>query len=306
MYSIVGIVWLALCACHADQLMPLQLWITVVLAMGMIETTFLFAHYLHWNDAGTPTLAVTLMGLVFGVSKRAVSRIVVQFVALGYGVVRPSLGEDMARVLQLGGSYFILSLVYTIVTTIPSSLKVVNNSEFDLISMVVFLLAAVDTIFYIWIITSINNLLVTLAARKQAAKYLLYRNFRAVLFVSLFFTCVWALYGSVVVLNDGHGVDNNWRDRWTVDALWELTYFTVFCCIGWMRAPSKNSQRYAYSIELTQLEGDSEYESVSTEELSAGHDGAALDAEYGKMNDGDDPFQGTGALDHVAALNKKQ
>lgn len=234
--------------------------------------------------------------------------------SLGYGVVRPSLGEELWKVVQLGGAYLVLSLIYTVVTALPSSLKVVKASEFDLLSMVVFLLAAIDTCFYIWIISSINNLLSSLAARKQATKYLLYRNFRAVLFVSLFFALVWALYGSVVMLSDGHGVDSNWSDRWTVDALYELTYFAVFCAIAYMWAPSKNSQRYSYSAEVGQLEDDDEYlqagiEMAAVEQQGAmrGGNDANVDSEYGgKLNDENDPFKGTGALDSNAAANKKQ
>ena len=247
-----------------------------------------------------------------------------QLVALGYGVVKPSLGEELTRVLQLGGGYLVLSLVYTIITALPSSLKVVKASEFDLLSMVVFLLAAVDTCFYVWIISSINNLLTSLAARKQATKYLLYRNFRAVLFVSLFFALVWALYGSVVAISDGHGVDSTWADRWTVDALYELTYFAVFCCIAYMWAPSKNAQRYAYSVELSQLEDDIEYQEAGLEGNGKGGGGGGavemtsaggartqtdgdLDSEYGgKLHDEGDPFRGTGALDVSSAYSKKQ
>jgi hypothetical protein len=155
----------------------------------------------------------------------------------------------------------------------PSTLKVVKASEFDLLSMVVFLLAIVDTIFYVWILSSINNLLSSLASRRQATKYLLYRNFRAVLFVSLFFALVWAVYGSIIALDDGHGVDNNWADRWTVDALYELTYFAVFVAVAYMWAPSKNSQRYAYSVELSQLEDDAEYQEAGGLELAVAQGG---------------------------------
>ena len=58
-----------------QQLMALQLWITCVLALGMIETTTLFAHYLAWNDYGRPTIAVTFVALFFGVMKRSMSRV---------------------------------------------------------------------------------------------------------------------------------------------------------------------------------------------------------------------------------------
>lgn len=48
----------------------------------MIETATLFFHYLNWNDRGVPTVSITIAGLIFGVSKRAISRVVVQVSAL--------------------------------------------------------------------------------------------------------------------------------------------------------------------------------------------------------------------------------
>jgi len=244
LYGLLGVVWLVYCAMYSEQLMALQLWITFVLALGMVETTTLFLHYLMWNHHGKPTIAVIFVALFFGVSKRSVSRVVVLLVSLGYGVVRPTLGEEMTKVLYLGLAYFLLSLVYTVATSLPTGNHAADESEYDMLSMVVFVLAAVDTAFYVWILTALNNLLGGLAARKQAAKYILYRNFRSVLFVSLFATCVWVLYGSVINLNTGHGEDNNWKDHWTVDALWEMTYFMIFVAIAVMWAPSKNSMRW--------------------------------------------------------------
>ena len=49
--------------------MPLQFWITLVLALGMMETTVLFAQYLNWNDDGSISVAVTFLALIFGVFK---------------------------------------------------------------------------------------------------------------------------------------------------------------------------------------------------------------------------------------------
>jgi hypothetical protein len=168
-------------------------------------------------------------------------------------------------------------------------------------------LAVVDTAFYIWIFTSINNLMVSLAARKQGTKYMLYRNFRGVLFVLLFFTCMWALYGSVLFLNDNGGTNKYWRHKWTVDALWELIYFVIFIAIATLWAPSNNSQRYAYSIELSQLEDDAEWNLASQVDTPGPqNDREDLDDEYGgRLADEKDPFQGTGALDPVMAITKK-
>ena len=52
------------------------------------------------------------------------------------------------------------------------------------------------------------------------------------------------------------------RERWTVDALWELIYYIIFVAIAVLWAPSRNAQRYAHSMELSQLDDDSEWQSV--------------------------------------------
>jgi hypothetical protein len=58
-------------------------------------------------------MSINLMmtGVIFGIAKRTLSRVVVLLLSLGYGVVKPSLGDDMPKVVQLGCAYFCLSVV---------------------------------------------------------------------------------------------------------------------------------------------------------------------------------------------------
>mmetsp|Transcript_10322 Transcript_10322/g.16896 ORF Transcript_10322/g.16896 Transcript_10322/m.16896 type:complete len:530 (-) Transcript_10322:544-2133(-) len=306
-YLIVALTWATLCFWYSDQLMPLQMWISAVMFIAMIETTMLYVHFVDWNEEGVPTSTITVVALFFGALKRALSRILIMFVSLGYGVVRPSLGEDMNRVLYLGCSYFVLSFVYSLLVHMSSSTRTVADSDYDMVSLIVFMLAMVDTTFYIWIFSSINNLLTSLASRKQGVKYILYRNFRWVLLVLLVFTGIWVLYSSVIFLNDNGGSNKHWRMKWTVDALWELIYFTIFAAIAVLWAPSKNAQRYAYSIELAQLEEDEEFNNPTAPVTADGADEEGfMDDEYGgRLQDEKDPFQGTGALDPAMAITKK-
>jgi len=63
-----------------------------------------------------------------------------------------------------------LSIIYFIgnnITITSATSANIAEASYDLISIAIFLLAAVDTTFYMWIFTSINNLMTTLAARKQ-------------------------------------------------------------------------------------------------------------------------------------------
>ena len=78
-----------------------------------------------------------------------------------------------------------------------------------MMSLIVMTLAGIDTSFYIWIMISLNNIILSLAARRQTAKHLLYQNFRTILAASLFLSFCWALYSVFVIFGDH--VDKNWK-----------------------------------------------------------------------------------------------
>lgn len=284
----------------------------------MIESTILFSHYMNWNDNGEIALSMTVSGVIFGDMKRAVSRVVVLMVSMGYGVVRLNLGDDTRKIMYLGGAYFVLSLMYTLAVTLPSNSGNVNDLEYqNLLALVVLLLAAVDTTFYMWIIRSLNTLIAALETRRQIEKCALYKNFRMVLFVSLSFSVLWALYSSVVV--SGSSYEGRWQSRWSMDALWEALYLIIFASICFIWAPSSNNKRYAYSaLDLSEtsgfLKGDENDSGVDGPDESDQQEAvrqatmARLDAEYGNnyRDDDNDPFAlNSGALDADMAIIKK-
>lgn len=91
LYLFFGLGWLVACTLHrfsplppvwtqpplSDELIYIQHWITTALALGMIETTLLFSYYLDWNENGIFSVGLLAAALLFGVTKRAVSRIVI-------------------------------------------------------------------------------------------------------------------------------------------------------------------------------------------------------------------------------------
>ena len=283
---------------YSEELIYLQYWITFVLILGMIETCLLYEYYHTYNEVGKIPVHLLVWSLIFGVTKRAVSRVLVLIVAMGYGVVRQSLGEDMKRVLGLGASYCVLSLIFTISSSLPSSAKNIGDPEYEnLFSIVIMLLATIDTVFYMWTISSINNLIMTLEARKQTVKLQLYKNFRFALLSALSFAVLWAVYASILMGTKTS--ETSWEFKWTVDAISELLYFLIFVAIAVLWAPSRNNQRYVSYVELSPMHEDDHNTSTNEEE--------DLDAEYGGSldEDRDDVFQGGGALDTAMAIAKK-
>ena len=222
---------------------------------------------------------------------------------MGYGVVRQSIGEDMKRVLYLGAGYVVLSSIYSMGASLPSGGRYVGDPTYEnLFSLVVMLLATVDTCFYMWIFSSLSSIIATLTSRKQSAKLALYVKFRAVLVVSVTCALFWALYGAYLV--GGDVAESNWDHRWTVDASSETIYFAVFVAIAVLWAPYRNNQRYVSYVELTPADRGDQSGDGSPVQYEEEED---IDAEYGGgMNDDDmDPFRGTGATDVAMAIQKK-
>ena len=345
-YTLLGIVWLAVLGLHryrvtllaryiirrlplyyisnlssiafypfSGEIISLQLLISFVILLGMMESTLLFSHYMSWNDNGQMDLSITVTGVIFGVMKRALSRVVVLMVSMGYGVVRSNLGDDTKKIVYLGSSYFVLSLIYTLTITMPSNARFVGDIEFEnMLALVVLMLAAVDTTFYMWIIRSLNSLIVALETRRQTEKCALYQNFRLVLYLSLAFSVIWAVYSSLLL--SGGSYEASWESRWTMDALWESLYFIIFLTICFLWAPSRNDQRYAYSaLDLSEtssfLKEDGTTGEVADEEDEESLRNATmarLDAEYGSSfkDEDTDPFAlSSGALDSDMAIIKK-
>jgi hypothetical protein len=226
---------------------------------------------------------------------------------MGYSVVRQSIGEDMNRVLYLGIAYTVLSSLYTLAASMPTGAQYVGDSQLQsLFSLVIMLLAITDTIFYMWILSSLNNLIITLRSRKQTVKYELYNQFRIILIVCVSLAVAWALYGGYLV-TDSTAFAESWKMKWTLGASSELIYYVIFVAIAVLWAPYKNNQRYVSYVELSPAfhEGEGQQQ---REGAGAGGDAMdpemELEAEYGGQLE-DDPFQGTGALDPTMAILKK-
>lgn len=61
--------------------------------------------------SGTRSQGAQSFAILFGAAKRALSLALVLMVSMGYGIVRPSLGRDLHRIMGLTLVYFITSAV---------------------------------------------------------------------------------------------------------------------------------------------------------------------------------------------------
>ena len=107
-YVTVTLGWLVLVMMHSDQLLPVQLHITGVLLLSLVEMLTWYLDYVNFNEVGERRAAPFLVGICAAVLRRTVSRMLVIAVSLGYGVVRSDLGKSRSRLLAFGALYLVL------------------------------------------------------------------------------------------------------------------------------------------------------------------------------------------------------
>jgi len=299
LYVVLGAVWLILCALNWSELLVLQMWISVVVGMGMLETGMKFADYLTFNAEGERNMGMLATGLVFGVTKRAVSRVLVVMVSLGYSIVKPSLGPQLHRVLLLGLIYFVLAVGYDMLVNLAGTNKNLGDPGFvDSLTLIVLFMSLVDVVFYMWILQALMQTIAYLDARKQSVKLQLFRRFRTVLIISVLFSIAWAIF--TVVASAPKYFKRHWQSAWSVNAVWEVLYLIILVAVAVLFMPSKNSQRYAYSLELATVDPD-DMEEDELDEDEAEYGGALDDGEAG----GDNPvFPAAGQIGGVPMTGK--
>ena len=182
-------------------------------------------------------------------------RLLILVVAMGFGVVKPSLGSTTYRVLALGGFYFFFSATQR-VYELSSHTSTITFVQYVLLLPVAFL----DLVFFFWTFLSCNQIINQLSSRDQGVKLDLYVRFRRLLFFTMFLGSVWsALYAFLIITGS---IFHDWEQRWIFEGFFDLMY--LICVLGIMILwrPTSNSQAFAYQRVSTRGHDDIDEEYV--------------------------------------------
>ncbi|CAH9060015.1 unnamed protein product [Cuscuta epithymum] len=210
-YLVLGLVWFLRFVQYWRDIIQLHYHITAVIGLGMCEMALWYFEYANFNSTGSRPMGITIWAVTFSAIKKTVSRLLLLVVAMGYGVVRPTLGGITSKVLLLGAVYFLAS----------EALELVEH------------------------LGNINDF--SGKVRRSLAKLDLYRRFTNVLAISVLLSVAWI--GYELYFNASDPLSELWRRAWIIPAFWILlAYFLlVLICVLW--DPSYNPTRYAYSEE---------------------------------------------------------
>jgi len=249
-------------AVYKEATIPIQKWILVTLFMGLVEMLFKTADYLIWNSSGTRFWFAVYFGVILGIAKQALSRVLVLMVSLGWGVVRDTLGDQMNKIIFLGSFFFASSAACDIIAIISYvDMKTISTeSEEELIGIVgilTIIIILVDVTFYMWILNALNGTMQYLENMSQHNKLRRYLRLRLILLLSILFVVIWGIFGLVDTFLD-EGVLTQ-ESEWAIRSAWELNYLLVLVSVAILWKPNPSAKDYAFVMELPSVGGDVEF-----------------------------------------------
>lgn len=243
-YVACGLLWAAMCLWNWRELMILQNYVTVVLALSMMEMTLRYYDYAQFNRLGARSTELMLSGSILHTMKQTMSRVLVLVVSMGFGIVKPTLGDSANTVWGLGGLFFFFAMVQRVYELSA------HTSAITFMQYVTMLpVATLDLVFFVWIFRSLGDVLLQLESKtgegKENAKLTLYRHFRRILLFTMFITCFWSLVYTFIVVSGR--INRDWETRWLFDGFFDLEYFFVLVAIMILWRPTNNATQFAYA-----------------------------------------------------------
>lgn len=154
-YAVLSAVWFFQYYRYWKDVLPLQHCIAVVIALGLLEMIFWYFDYAFFNNTGTRPAGITTLVVTIGAVRKTLLRLLILSVAMGFGVVRPTLGGLTMKVLLLGITYFLASELLNVTEYVGTINDIAGRAR-------VFLVlpdACLDAFLILWIFTSLSKTL---------------------------------------------------------------------------------------------------------------------------------------------------
>jgi len=191
------------------------------------------------------------------------ARLLVLVVAMGFGVVKPRLGDVKKQIGLLGLVAFVLFAVYGIVHE-QSSMGGGSKSKIEM--LIIIPVSVLDAAIFWWIFFSLHHTMKILSLRQNTVKLTLYRRFQFVLgccvIATVAFT-IWELSRDASAADSESRYAPGWENYWFTEwGFWQLLFFSILLSIMFLFRPTVNNSRFAYAALDVDLEEDEEYASI--------------------------------------------
>ncbi|RUS21468.1 lung seven transmembrane receptor-domain-containing protein, partial [Endogone sp. FLAS-F59071] len=250
LYLVIGVLWMIQSLRYWRDILTVQNYISGVIFFLMVEMAFNWAYWQNYNINGKPSWGLLAMVVITNAGRNSISFFMLLIVCMGYGVVKPSLGSTMQRCAALAYTHFAFGVIYSSGTMLMDP-----DDAGIIIVLVIFPLALTMTLFYVWILQSINQTLTVLDLRRQTVKAIMYRRLYRLLVFSVGMVILFFFLNAFnfSYRNTPGWAARNWKWRWfMLDGWLNVLYFIVFFVIVVLWRPTENNRRYG----LDQLSQD--------------------------------------------------
>ncbi|KAM9113237.1 transmembrane protein 87A-like isoform 1-T1 [Pangshura tecta] len=236
-YVFYGVVWLGLLACYWRDILRIQFWIGGVILLGMLEKAVFYAEFQSIQSQGVSVQGAVIFAEVLCAVKRMLARVLVIIASLGYGIVKPRLGALLNRVVGVGLTYLLFSIIEGI-------LRVKSDQGSPVTLVCNILLAFVDSCIVWWILISLVQTMKLLKLRRNTVKLSLYRHFTNTLIFAVIASVIFIIWTTKTFRLTK--CQSDWRELWIDDAFWRFLFSIILLVIMFLWRPSANNQRYAF------------------------------------------------------------
>jgi len=245
---------------YQENAIPIQKYIFSTMVIGFLEVSFLAIDLITWNITGHRSPFVAYAAVSLGILKKGSSRCLGVMVAMGWGVVRDSLGTTFFKIIFLGFLYsgFTLSREFLEIAAEAVQMKSLQEEELlDLALVLTPIIFIINLIFYCWIISSLSSTTEYLRNMNQTSKLRRHMRLRCLIITSL------VIVGIVMTLSIAQVFTNylNQDQLWIMQAVTHANYLFILFGVGILWRPNSHAKDYAMQMELPALgEGENELE----------------------------------------------
>jgi len=213
------------------------------------------------NIEGRPTnqsTAIFVVSLLFTVLKSTFSYMLVLVACLGWGVTKPSLG---GRTLCKVGSVCVLHVGFAFAREVVLSFRHSYSIPAELVLTVFAPVTLLNTLIFCWTFGAISRLMEKLKEDNQTEKFQLFLTLFAVLIAAIGVATLALL---VEVYNLTKPPQAVWKHQWILtDAVSHLLFLVVLVAMMYLWRPHSESQRYAFSEQLSNVDMDGDARAAS-------------------------------------------
>ncbi|VDM59590.1 unnamed protein product [Angiostrongylus costaricensis] len=254
-YSALAFVWMVLCIRYYKDILRIQYWIGAVIILGMVEKAFFLAEYSAMNTTGHSVEGILELAELVSCAKRTMSRVLVIIVSVGYGVVKPRLGNTLSQVAGVGLVYFVFCAIEGLARVSKNHIEAAKQKQFAALPLVI-----TEIVIFYWIFTSLGSTMRTLKLRRNEVKLTVYRHFMNTLVFAVIASVIFMVWS--LVYHIFPTCLKNWKELWVDTAFWHVLFCFILVVIVILWRPSVNNQRYAFTPLLDDSEDENDQDEI--------------------------------------------